>query len=292
MSHDGSPGPYQNAPSAVACRWGDFNLMGQPTYVKARTRWSTCSVNQLQYWAWYSGKATCVRYPPSSNPYPLSSTKLRVYDVQRQCQVRHGSQATFPSFCQKLDKVNDEMCYKLMCYDSATGQCKYGFGAAPGTPCDPTGQYICYQGACQNKANIPGISNTGNSGSSNTGNSGNSGNQGNSGSSSSNGNQCVDTPGMTFGSGNNCAQYLSNSANSYACDWQIIRQHCCQSRRTYCGSNNNPQGCVDNPTVNIGGLNCGWYLYRHASQSTCNWDYVKQQCCAARLTYCSSHIIG
>jgi len=33
-------------------------------------------------------------------------------------------------------------------------------------------------------------------------------------------------------------------------------------------------GCVDNPTVNIGGLNCGWYLYRHASQSTCNWDYV------------------
>ncbi|XP_067950388.1 A disintegrin and metalloproteinase with thrombospondin motifs 4-like [Watersipora subatra] len=269
MSHDGSKPTYDaNAPSAQSCSWNNHNIMGLPTYVKAQTQWSSCSISQLQYWVQYSGRSNCVRTPPASNPYPIDPNTLSIYDVNRQCQIRHGPSAVFPSFCQSASTHNDEMCYKLMCYDNAKRACQYGYGAVPGTTCGPSGE-ICYQGRCQSRSNT-GTTNTGNT---NTGQTGNTG-------------SCADKS-ITL-AGLSCYAWLSQ--NLGACDHPTITTNCCASRARLCTSSQPsvPAGCADK-SITLAGLSC--YAWLSQNLVSCNHPTITTNCCASRARLCNSNSV-
>ena len=50
MSHDGDPADYPGAPTSEQCNFDDAYIMGTQKTIKIHTKWSGCSLRQLQYW--------------------------------------------------------------------------------------------------------------------------------------------------------------------------------------------------------------------------------------------------
>ena len=65
---------------------------------------------------------------------------------------------------------------------------------------------------------------------------------------------CSDTNGVTF-SGENCAQFLSTDGVGFACDWAIVKQHCCASRAQYCKGGATPNNPINNNQINNNPIN-------------------------------------